>query len=40
MISHRKFSGIQRSKGSCDDEHVEDVDMNAHPNTSKDYYKG
>ncbi|KAH9670371.1 ABC transporter G family member 33 [Citrus sinensis] len=40
MISHGKFSGIQRSKGSCDDEHVEDVDMNAHPNTSKDYYKG
>ncbi|GAY65523.1 hypothetical protein CUMW_241790 [Citrus unshiu] len=35
MISHRKFSGIQRSKGSCDDEHVEDVDMNAHPNTSQ-----
>ncbi|ESR41509.1 hypothetical protein CICLE_v10010929mg [Citrus x clementina] len=40
MISHGKFSGIQRSKGSCDDEHVEGVDMNAHPNTSKDYYKG
>ncbi|KDO40197.1 hypothetical protein CISIN_1g000865mg [Citrus sinensis] len=35
MISHGKFSGIQRSKGSCDDEHVEDVDMNAHPNTSQ-----